>query len=67
VFVDIGCGKGKPLLIAARFPYVVRAMGVELSEALCQAARRTTGARSGCCTTTQSMAMRLSRMGACGK
>lgn len=40
VFVDIGCGKGKPLLIAARFPYVVRAMGVELSEALCQAARR---------------------------
>jgi SAM-dependent methyltransferase len=40
VFVDIGCGKGKPLLIAARYPYVVRAMGVELSEALCQAARR---------------------------
>jgi SAM-dependent methyltransferase len=40
VFVDIGCGKGKPLLIAARYPYVARAMGVELSGALCEAARR---------------------------
>jgi SAM-dependent methyltransferase len=35
-FVDIGCGKGKALLIAATYPFVSRVVGVELAESLCK-------------------------------
>ena len=38
VFVDFGCGKGKALLIAARFPFQ-RIIGIEFSRELCQVAR----------------------------
>jgi len=38
VFVDIGSGKGRVLCCAARYP-VVRAVGVDLSEPFCEAAR----------------------------
>ena len=37
-FVDIGCGKGRPLLVASEFPFQ-RVMGVELSPALAAIAR----------------------------
>lgn len=37
-FVDIGCGKGRALLLAARHPFR-RIIGVELSAALCETAR----------------------------
>jgi SAM-dependent methyltransferase len=40
VFVDVGCGKGKPLLLAASYPFVHRAIGVEFSGALCVTARQ---------------------------
>ena len=40
VFVDIGCGKGKPLLLAAEQPFVARALGVEFAGDLCVAAAR---------------------------
>jgi SAM-dependent methyltransferase len=37
-FVDIGCGKGRPLVVASEFPYL-RVVGVELSPRLAQVAR----------------------------
>jgi SAM-dependent methyltransferase len=37
-FIDLGCGKGRALLLAAEFPFR-RIVGVELSETLAQAAR----------------------------
>lgn len=40
VFLDIGCGKGKPLLLAAEYGFVDRAIGVEFGGALCEVARR---------------------------
>src|SRR5579862_433792 len=40
IFVDIGCGRGKALLIAAAFDFIVQATGIELSPALCQDALR---------------------------
>ena len=39
VFVDLGCGKGRPLCIASRFRFR-RVIGVELSARLCEGARR---------------------------
>ncbi|MBI3557675.1 MAG: class I SAM-dependent methyltransferase [Deltaproteobacteria bacterium] len=39
VFVDLGCGKGRALFVAARFPFA-RVIGVELAESLAVAARR---------------------------
>lgn len=38
VFVDIGCGKGRALLLASRFPFK-RIIGVEISAALTEIAR----------------------------
>jgi SAM-dependent methyltransferase len=38
-FVDIGCGKGKALLIAADHEFVSRVVGVELATSLCCDAR----------------------------
>jgi SAM-dependent methyltransferase len=43
VFVDVGSGKGKALLIAAEYGTVARAVGVEFSGGLCAAARRNIG------------------------
>jgi hypothetical protein len=40
VFVDIGSGKGKALLIAAEYGAVDRVIGIEFSGGLCCAARR---------------------------
>jgi SAM-dependent methyltransferase len=37
-FVDIGCGKGKAVLIAAEYDFIDRAVGVELAGSLCRAA-----------------------------
>ncbi len=37
-FVDIGCGKGRALLVAAEFPFR-RLFGVEIASELCDAAR----------------------------
>jgi SAM-dependent methyltransferase len=37
-FVDVGCGKGRVLLLAAEFPFR-RIVGVEVSETLCEIAR----------------------------
>ncbi len=37
-FVDLGCGKGRPLLVASEFPFR-RVIGVELSPALADIAR----------------------------
>ena len=37
-FVDIGCGKGKAVLIAADYPFIDRVVGVELAGSLCHAA-----------------------------
>jgi len=39
VFVDIGCGKGRVLCCAARWP-VTKVMGVDLSAEFCEAARQ---------------------------
>ncbi len=39
VFVDVGSGKGRALLMAAQYPFK-RIVGIEISEALNQAARR---------------------------
>lgn len=39
VFVDVGCGLGKPLLVAARFPFQ-RLIGIDLAETVIAAARR---------------------------
>ena len=39
VFVDLGCGKGRALLLASRFPFK-EIIGVELSATLCEIARR---------------------------
>ena len=39
VFVDLGCGKGKALLLAARFSFM-RVIGVELSDKLARLARQ---------------------------
>jgi SAM-dependent methyltransferase len=38
VFVDVGCGKGRVLCCAARYP-VERVVGVDLCEPLCEVAR----------------------------
>ena len=38
-FVDLGCGKGKVLLMAAQFPFM-RIVGVEFADELAQKARR---------------------------
>ena len=38
VFLDLGCGMGRPLALAATFPFR-RLIGVELSEQLCEVAR----------------------------
>lgn len=40
VFVDIGCGKGKALLIASTLGPIDRVIGVEFSGELCEIARR---------------------------
>ena len=37
-FVDIGCGKGRALMIAAEFPFQ-RLLGVEIGPGLCEIAR----------------------------
>lgn len=37
-FVDVGCGKGKALLIAAEYPFIKRAVGIELAGSLCRIA-----------------------------
>jgi SAM-dependent methyltransferase len=37
-FVDLGCGKGRAILVAARFPFR-KIVGVEYSDQLCQVAR----------------------------
>ena len=39
VFVDLGCGKGKPLMVAATYPFR-RLIGVDISPACIAAARR---------------------------
>lgn len=39
VFIDLGCGKGKVLLMAAEFPFM-RIVGIELVEVLAKQARR---------------------------
>lgn len=39
VFVDLGCGKGRTLLLASLHPFA-RAVGVEFSGELCEVARR---------------------------
>lgn len=38
-FVDLGCGKGRPLLVASEFPFR-HVVGVELSPDLCDIARK---------------------------
>ena len=43
VFVDLGCGKGRTLLLASLHPFA-RAVGVEFSGELCEVARRNAGA-----------------------
>lgn len=40
-FVDLGCGKGRALLVAATFPFP-HILGVEISSNLCEIARRNT-------------------------
>lgn len=44
VFVDLGCGKGRVMLLAARYPFR-RVIGVEISEDLSATARRNVAAR----------------------
>jgi SAM-dependent methyltransferase len=39
VFVDLGCGKGKPLLVAAGYPFR-KLIGIDISEACVETARR---------------------------
>jgi SAM-dependent methyltransferase len=39
VFVDLGCGKGRPLLLASGYPFQ-RIVGVEFSHRLCEEARK---------------------------
>ena len=39
VFYDIGCGKGRVLCVMARLPFK-RVVGIDLSESLCEGARR---------------------------
>jgi SAM-dependent methyltransferase len=50
-FVDVGCGKGRVLLLATEFPFR-RIVGVEVSQTLCDVARRNVAAaaktRAGC-------------------
>jgi SAM-dependent methyltransferase len=41
VFIDLGCGKGRALLVAAHFPFA-HLLGVELSSGLCDSARANT-------------------------
>ena len=43
-FVDLGCGKGRALLVAAQYPFE-RILGVELYEDLCRVARMNTAAK----------------------
>jgi len=40
VFIDIGCGKAKALLIAAKFLYIEKVVGVELAKSLCVASEK---------------------------
>lgn len=42
-FVDLGCGKGRPLSVASEFPFR-RVIGVELSPDLCNVARKNAAA-----------------------
>jgi len=42
-FIDMGCGKGRALLLAARYPFA-RLVGVEFARVLVRAARRNTEA-----------------------
>jgi SAM-dependent methyltransferase len=46
VFVDLGSGKGKVVLLAARYPFA-RVIGVEISEQLNEIARRNLAAARG--------------------
>ncbi|WP_344981614.1 class I SAM-dependent methyltransferase [Streptosporangium fragile] len=50
-FVDVGCGKGRVLLLATEFPFR-RIVGVEVSQALCDIAKsnveKASRTRSGC-------------------
>lgn len=39
-FVDVGCGKGKVLLMAAQLSSLTRVLGLELSPRLCEQARK---------------------------
>src|SRR6516225_8353137 len=43
-FVDIGCGKGRALMVASAFPFR-RLVGVEISPELCEIARANTARR----------------------
>jgi len=45
-FVDVGCGKGRPLIVASEFPFK-RVRGVELSPALAAIARDNAAAVAG--------------------
>lgn len=45
-FVDIGCGKGRVVLIASQMPFA-SVTGIELSPSLCQRARQNLAAQSG--------------------
>lgn len=38
IFIDIGCGKGRPLVVASEYPFR-RIIGVELAASLCDTAR----------------------------
>lgn len=48
VFVDVGCGKGRALLLAERFPFK-RIIGVEFSPALVEIARANVSRHCGRC------------------
>ena len=42
-FVDLGCGKGRVLLVASELPFI-RVVGVDISSELCEVARRNAAA-----------------------
>ena len=45
-FADLGCGKGRPLIVASEFPFR-RLVGVEIAPALAEVARRNAGVIAG--------------------
>lgn len=45
-FVDVGCGKGRALIVAAQFPFR-RLVGVEIVPGLCEVARRNVAKNPG--------------------